>query len=1714
LEDLAGNAFAGDTTEQDVVDMTGPRPPQQVELYDEDAPTTPVSGLTNKKKLKILKVAVSESLASGDSVEFFDGSSSLGTVTLNAPLASGGKVTLTLSTALSGDSLHSLTAKVTIAAGEKAGTSLAGTPLTFTLDTTPPDAPLATLSGATTVSGTTYTNSDTPTFTVIGLESGSRVNLYLRGSDTVIGTAVASGTSVQVTVSSSLGSDGVYNIVAKEVDAAGNEGDASAVVTFTLDTTVPAPMVGFDSAVVVTDSGGIKYTKSTELLFVFSGLASDVDTRRKLYLKASNGDLSLLVANINGDVVTVTDSRFDTDGTYTVVGKVHDWANNESAESSEFTFTIDRTAPSLASDALSIDAAAKTFTITLNEDIRGISGVDLKTKVKIAGTNGGLSIDGTTSAGRAKIASATVVGGKLVITVTDTITSGNYTVEILSGALEDVLGHAFAGATTEQDEVDATAPSLIAGRPLLFSHVGKTLEISFSENVFVLDAAKISSNFRIYAREDDGQVSTSSYSVSVLGKKVILTFSGSLKTAFPADGEYYVTIAGGVVKDSSGNGLEETTTASSFSVDNTPPKFVDGDGDTAGVQSLFLDTSGSKYVLKVLLSEAVSFVQALTLSDYVKVQRKAVGSETFSDVSGVTFDGFDYDASLGYTTWNLLLESGDSELGSVYKLEIVKGGYVKDVAGNDLEAGLTEGVKAVRSPAFESVVLLGDRKTFELTYSLALKKIFENVDLKGKVTVGTTSGQQFALESVKIEGRKLLVELALQLSEGTSVRLDVASNILQGLAEGGWVSSLKGESVTVAADTTAPTFERITFDDDRDEITVTFSEAILRAAGVADDKALAAKIRLWDGKTSGQNLVTDATVTTIGGRLVLTLSRDVVDGEELRLEIESGALTDTAGTPNGLEAVSEVLDTTPPSLVGDRALVFSYDLKKLEIVFSENVFLEESAKVSSNFKIFSNDDDAVQVSTSGYTVSVEGNKVILTFSGVLTDWFSSDKNYYVEIGSGVVKDKSGSGLPKTRTENVHKFRVDVEKPTLSDGDEDTPGVQSLALDLSRSGYVELKIFLSEYMDFVGVEKLVLSDYIKVKKKSVGSDVFEDVSSGAYKSYNSSGGFLLLSLGKSDSEVGATYKVEVVKEGYLKDSKGNLLVSGVSTNEVKASVPVFESAKFLGDRKTLELTYSLALKKALAGLDLKTKVTVEDSGGRALTLSGVKIAGRKLLVELSSQLGERLSVSVDVAGDALRGESQGGAVLLLDGQSVSTGVDNVSPVLGSLALDSDRDELTVKFSEVIQRASGVDDASLLTKVRVWDGTTVGQNLVSSATVTGGDLVLTLSRAVVSKETLKLEIGGDALTDTATALNGLGAVDEAIDTTPPAYVSLMVNRTQDEITVKFSEAVQRALSLEDDEALAGKIRVWDGSTQDQNIVKSATVTGGELVITLVQATYQVVTSQGAPLKLEIEAGSLEDGGLLHNPLGALSEDVDKTPPILQDFTVERTESGGAFILVFDEKVYVTNKTDKTQFQLLDDKKQIVSLDYTIEEDGVNIRLVPSSLPADGLYSVRVKGGVIKDGTGNFYSGVTLSDILPIDTTAPTLVDGDDDAAGIQSLTYHSSHKGFAVHFSEKMNSASVTKANVVLRKDGQVVTDYVLKLDESVEMNVLIRVGNDFNNPETPANGVYSVEVKGVMDKAGNAFAGPKTTSTVTVSSKSFDDEDLIGLGFVSDADYGY
>ncbi|ADV86695.1 Ig-like domain-containing protein [Vibrio vulnificus] len=220
---------------------------------------------------------------------------------------------------------------------DDAGNSSESSTLTFTLDTTAPDAPqisLDTDSGS--LADDFLTNKGD--FTVAGTEEGATVEYFVNGEWTTTAPTPVEGDNT---------------IIVRQTDAAGNT-SGSSTLTFTLDTTAPdAPQISLDI-----DSGS---------------LADDFLTNKGDFAVTGTEEGATVEYFVNGEWTTTAPTPVEGDNT--IIVRQTDAAGNTSG-SSTLTFTLDSTAPDAPQISLDIDSGSLADDFLTNKGDFTVAGIE------------------------------------------------------------------------------------------------------------------------------------------------------------------------------------------------------------------------------------------------------------------------------------------------------------------------------------------------------------------------------------------------------------------------------------------------------------------------------------------------------------------------------------------------------------------------------------------------------------------------------------------------------------------------------------------------------------------------------------------------------------------------------------------------------------------------------------------------------------------------------------------------------------------------------------------------------------------------------------------------------------------------------------------------------------------------------------------------------------------------------------------------------------------------------------------------------------------------------------------------------------------------------------------------------------------------------------------------------------------------------------------
>ncbi len=320
--DAAGNVSVSSNTNTFTVDTTPPAAP---------VVTAPANG----SRTAITTPTVSGTAEANSTITVFIDGVSAGSTTANASGA------WTFTTATLADGAH--TARVT-ATDSVGNVSASSNTNTFTVDTTPPAAPVVTAPA-----NGSRTASSTPSISGTA-EAGSTVSVIIDG--VTAGTTTASGTGAWTFTSPAL-ADGAHTARATSADAVGNVSVSSNTNTFSVDTTPPvAPVViaPADGALIGSNTPNVTGTaeaNATITVFI-DGVSAGTTTAD------ASGAWTFTTATLS-------------DGAHTARSTAQDAVGNVSVSSNTNTFTVDTTPPAaslVASPANGSQTADNTPTLT------------------------------------------------------------------------------------------------------------------------------------------------------------------------------------------------------------------------------------------------------------------------------------------------------------------------------------------------------------------------------------------------------------------------------------------------------------------------------------------------------------------------------------------------------------------------------------------------------------------------------------------------------------------------------------------------------------------------------------------------------------------------------------------------------------------------------------------------------------------------------------------------------------------------------------------------------------------------------------------------------------------------------------------------------------------------------------------------------------------------------------------------------------------------------------------------------------------------------------------------------------------------------------------------------------------------------------------------------------------------------------------------------
>ena len=482
--DAAGNLGTPSASRSFLLDTTVPlATPTITDVVDNLGTVTgsiAAGGVTNDTTPTI-SGTLSAALGSGDSLQILNGSTILGTATVNTTTLTWSYTFFPTLPATAG-TRYVISARVVDGAGSLGPQSAART---FTLDTTTP-ATTATITGVLDDTGLLQGpvaaggRTDDPTPTISGtlsvpLEAGETLRLF--NGSIALGDATVNGTSWTYIPTLPATASTIYAIYARVVDAAGNLGPQSAIRSFTLDTTAPTstPTIDnvFDNVGTITEviADGWFTNDTTPTISVTLPAAFPLGSGEIVQILSGSTVLGTATFTTTNTVWSYTPTLPATAGTtYVISARVIDAAGNLGPLSAPRSFTLDTTAP------------ATTATITGVLDDRGElqgpvapSGRTDDTTPTISGTLFAALEAGETLRmfnGATLLGTAIVNNTDLTWLYTPTLPATEGTPYAIRARVADAAGNLGPQSTARSFTLDTTAPTVSATITDVVDNVG------------------------------------------------------------------------------------------------------------------------------------------------------------------------------------------------------------------------------------------------------------------------------------------------------------------------------------------------------------------------------------------------------------------------------------------------------------------------------------------------------------------------------------------------------------------------------------------------------------------------------------------------------------------------------------------------------------------------------------------------------------------------------------------------------------------------------------------------------------------------------------------------------------------------------------------------------------------------------------------------------------------------------------------------------------------------------------------------------------------------------------------------------------------------------------------------------------------------------------------------------------------------------------------
>ena len=840
------------------------------------------------------------------------------------------------------------------------------------------------------------------------------------------------------------------------------------------------------------------------------------------------------------------------------------------------------------------------------------------------------------------------------------------------------------------------------------------------------------------------------------------------------------------------------------------------------------------------------------MSDTVNLAKLHVRDSGQSS-GGVTLTGAAPQSVSGSSLAVTLSASQQSTVGGMIAPQLdIDADAVSDAAGNGIAAVADRPITindTVR-PSFDSAAYVSSTGILALTFDEPISSrsfpskihVRESGQSSGGVTLTgaawTTSGStvKFFLEPSHKSGIAALGTTQLDIDPGAIS--DVAGNK---------IARTPDRQITIN-DTTLPTFDSSTYDEDSGILRITFSEPIY---GLATDLS---KIHIRDyGQSSGGVTLTDAadqpvSVGTLTVRLSTSQQSTVNAMSTPQLDIDEGAVSDTADNEIAAAADRPISLTGGTAIVTDTVLptfdsaTYSTETNNLIVTFSEPI---SSTVDLSKMHIRESGQTSGGVTLTG-TPTVAGSNLTVTLSSLQRNTVNAMSTPQLDIDEGAVSDTADNEIAAAADRPISltggtAIVTDTVLPTF---DSATYSTETNNLIVTFSEPISSTVDLSKM-------------HIRESGQTSGGVTLTGTPTVAGSNLT----VTLSSLQRNTVNAMSTPQLDI-DEGAVSDTADNEIAAAADlhiTVTYDIAGPVLTSAAYNTGTGILNMTFSESLHPNIDLGKMYVHEAGQSTGG--FTLEGVDWSGIQYshimrLTPVQKNIINAMSTpQLDIDEGAVRdwlGES--------NAETINYPIDvtdGIAPVFVSAAYNTGTGVLDMTFSEPI--SDNVTFSGL--HIRESNQTSGGVTLTdaSSQSVSGSTLTVTLSasqrdtaNAIVG--TPQLDIDEGAVTDTSNN-QIVASTDNLISVTDgiaPVFVSAQYTTGSGILNMTFSEPISdnvtlSGLHVRESGLSSGGVTLTDASSQS--------VSGSTLTVTLSASQRDTANALGT-LQLDIDTGAVSD------------------------------------------------------------------------------------------------------------------------------------------------------------------------------------------------------------------------------------------------------------------